>query len=534
MDVASIAPSLVIGVPSDANRAELGAAFALASRRLKTSANAPFTIEQLTTALADLEENLKTPSLRLWYRVPANPDVVQMDKTIAIRGARYDVSNLPSDLELALAQDANSEDLASLTLAAAIKSLYAWKWDEAGERARTCLKLSKEEHLRDEALNVLAATLLGRGEATKALDALRKAVEGEWNLTLQTNLAAVASETDPATAINHMSYLIAGADDAEQKRQAALLAVALWKHSQGEEKASDDEDDFDPPPRSVLDAIYELLNSNEITEENFYDLGMFLARVDDEDIIGRYWFAYFGPHRDSPSARLVEARAKGLFEYIAEFGPLAKAREDHSRPWIMNAIERYVRMLGRMISDDDDVERQKFAIIQSYKLFDTGLPKNTVQRVLLLALLILKFQAILPEDGTPKDVVDEWLSHAFRTVSGEQIEMTGEEKETLLGAIDAAAFTLVNFRHKEILPTLRQVDNHSSIIVQKTSGFFNSFTVDRSAVRGAARPIFDFCAESKRTYVRLRPMLQDSKVRETVDTMIGVLEEISARVSQWV
>lgn len=530
-----MAPSLVIGVPSYADRSQLGTAFALASRRLKTSASSPFTIEQLTTALADLEENLKTPRLRLWFRVPANPDVVHMDKSIEIRGGQYDVSNLPSDLELALAHVADPEELASLSLAAAVKCLFAWEWEEAGELSRNCLKLSKEEPLRDEALNVLAATLLAKGETMKALDALRKAVEGEWNLTLQTNLAVVASETDPATAINHMSYLIAGADGAEQRRQAALLAVALWKRSQGEEKASDDEDDFDPPPRSVLDAIYGLLNSSELTEENFYDLGMFLARVDGKNIFGQpNQMANLGLHRNSPSARLVKARAKGLFEHIAEFGPIAQAREDHSRPWITKAIENYAQMLCRMISDDDDIGRQKFAVVQSYKLFDTGLPKNTVQRVLLLALLILNFQVILPEDGAPKDVVDEWLTHAFRTVSGEQIEMSAEEKETLLGAIDAAASTLIHFRHKEIIPTLREADSQSSIILQKTTGFFNSFTVDKAVVRGAARPIFDFCAESKRTYVRLRPMLQDAKVKQSVDTMIGMLEQISARVSQWV
>jgi len=570
MDFASIAPSLVIGVPSNASRAELGAAFALASRRLKTSASSPFTIEQLTTALADLEENLKTPSLRLWYRVPANPDVVQMDKTIAIRGVRFDVSNLPSDLELALAQDANSEDLACLTLAAAIRSLYSWKWENAGELARTCLRLSKEEELRDEALNVLAATLLARGEATKALDALRKAVEGEWNLTLQTNLAAVASETDPATAIDHMSYLIAGAADSEQRRQAALLAVALWKHSQGEEKGSDDEDDFDPLPRSVLDAIYGLLNSSDLTEENFYDLGMFLARVDGEKLSrvvndnrtsnqvtdlglqnnpmvaelglqkiprpdgapGSGWLGE-SRYRNSPSARLIEARASGFFDYVAAFGPITRAREDNSRPWIRNAVEQYVRALSQMVTSSEDSERQKIAIMHGYKLFDTGMPTNTVQRVLLLVVLILNFDEILQENGAPKDVMDEWLTYAFQNIRDNKVEMEEDQKESLLDAIAAAAYTLVHFRHKEIIPTLREAYSQSTLIVQKTSGFFNSLTVDRTAVRAAARPVFDFCSESKKTYYRLLPMLRDEKARESVNTILGALGEIEGRLSAW-
>jgi tetratricopeptide (TPR) repeat protein len=533
VDLASVAPSLVIGVAGNADRADLGIAFALASRRLKTSSTAPFTIEQLTTALADLEENLKTPRLQLWYQVPANPQLVDTDPVIAVRGVRYDLKNVPSDLELLVAQDANAEDLARLVLAAAIKSLYAWKWEEAAELSRKCLKYSKVEDLRDEALNVLAATLLARGEAAKALAALRKAVEGEWGLALQTNLAVVASEADPATAIEHMSYLIAGVEDSEQRRQAALLAVALWKRSQGEEKESEDEDDFDPPPRSVLDAIYDLLDSSDLTEENFYDLGMFLARVDADQLNVIDLFEN-SSHSSSPSARLIRARANGYFEFVAEFGPIAKARDDHSRPWIMNAIEQYVRAVSQMIADGDNTERQKIAIMHGYKLFDTGMPMNSVARVLLLAVLILNFKTILPEDGAPKDVVDEWLTHAFQNVSREQFEMDGDQKESLLEAIAAAAYILVHFRHKEIIPTLRQADNQSLIIAQKTSGFFSSFTVDKSAVRGAARPIFDFCAESKRTYARLRPMLKDETARNSVDAMVKVLDEISARVSQWV
>lgn len=530
MDLASVAPSLVIGVPGNADRAELGTAFALASRRLKTSSTAPFTIEQLTTALADLEENLKTPRLRLWYQVPANPQLVNTAPVIAVRGVRYDLKNVPSDFELLAAQDANAEDLARLALAVAIKSLYAWKWDEASDLSRTCLKLSKEEDLRDEALNVLAATLLAKGEAPRALDALRKAVEGEWNLALQTNLAVVASEADPTTAIEHMSYLIAGAEDSEQRRQAALLAVALWKRSQGEEKESDDEDDFDAPPRSVLDAIYDLLDSSDLTEENFYDLGMFLARVDADKLNAIDLFEN-SSHSSSPSARLIRARTNGYFEFVAEFGPIAKARDDQSRPWIMNAIEQYVRAVSQMIVDGDNTERQKIAIMHGYKLFDTGMPTNSAPRVLLLAVLVLNFTTILPENGAPKDIVDEWLANAFQTVRDNKFELEGDQKDSLLEAIAVAAYTLVHFRHKEIIPTLQQADNQSLIIEQKTSGFFSSFTVDRAAVRAAARPIVDFCSESKKTYYRLLPMLQDEKARESVGTILSALGEIEGRIS---
>lgn len=528
-----MAPSLIIGVSGDANRAELGTAFALASRRLKTSSSAPFTIEQLTTALADLEGDLKTPRLRLRYRVPANPAVVDMDRVLEVKGERYDATNLPSDVAPLIALGADAEDLARLSLAAAVKALYAWRWESAADASRVCLRLSKEEDIRDEALNVLAATLLVGDEATKALDALRKAVEGEWNLVLQTNLAVIASEVSPATAIDHMSYLISGAEDSEHRRQAALIAVALWKRSQGEEKESDDEDDFDPPPRSVLDAIYDLVNSTDLTEEDFYDLGMFLARVDSDQLRETEIFSG-SPYVSSPSARLIRARISGFFEYVAEFGPVAKAGDDWSRPWIRREIEQYVETLRQVAADGDNKERQKFAIVQSFRLFEAGLPTTSVERVLLLVVLILNFEAVIDDDGAPKDVVDEWLAYAFRNVRKNRVEMEGEQKTFLLEAIAAAAHTLMVFRHKEIVPTLRKAENQSLVVAQKTSGFFSSFTVDKSAVRTVARQIVDFCAESKKVYERLLPMLQDQEARDSVVGIVRVLEQIDGRVNNWV
>jgi hypothetical protein len=562
VDLASIAPSLVIGVSSQADRAELGKAFALASRRLKTSTNSPFTIEQLTTALADLEEQLKTPRLRLWYRVPANSSVVRTNQVVAVRGVRYDIDNMPSDLELVQAQAADREGFAYLTLAAAIKTLYNWNWDTAGDLARTCLRLSKVEELRDEALNVLAAALLARGEASRALDALRKAVEGEWNLTLQTNLAVVASETDPATAIEQMSYLIAGAENSDQRLQAALLAVALWSRSQQEEKGSEDQDDFDPPPRSVLTAIYGLINSNDLTEENFYDLGMFLARVDSDAVVGasnpssvgglqspdldlphipeawkepakNHWLSE-SPYRNSPSARLVEARARGLLQHIAEFGPIAKARDDRSRPWIMNAIDQYVKTLSRIMVSDDDPKRKKFALVQSYNLLDSGLPSNSLHRVMVLVVMILNLELALAEDGSPHDVLDEWLAAAFEQVKQSTFPMEGDERETMQGAISAAAATLLRYRHKEILPVLQKAERQSQLIAQQTGGFLRSLTVDRDAVRSASRPIVDFCWTAERTYERLLPMIDDAKAREGIKEILGVMRQLKQRLIQWI
>jgi tetratricopeptide (TPR) repeat protein len=533
VDLASVAPSLVIGTPSGADIAELRSAYVLASQRLKTSANAPFTIEQITAALADLEENLKFPRKRLWYQVPANPEIVRRHQVVATRDERPDVNSWSNGSNLARNQDANPEELAILALASAVRALYGWRWEESAELSETCLELSGKKEVRDEALNVLAATLLARGETEKALAALREATEGAWNFSLQTNLAVVASQLDVATAVNHMSHLIDRTEDSDNQLQAVLLAVALWTRSQGKRWGLDDEDNFNPPPPSVLGAIRSHLDSSDISEEDFYHFGMLLARV---DAVRREASELFtkSPHTSSPSGRLVKARINGFFDYVAEFGPIAEAREERSRPWIAIAIEQYVRTLRQMMADNSWSETQKFAILQSYRLFGAGLPTDSVQRVLLLVELVLNFETILPVDAAPRDVVDEWLAQAFRDVSSDQIEMVGSQKETTLGVIAEAAYALMQYRHKEIIPAARQAENQSQRIAHKTSGDSSLLTAERSTFQEAARPILDFCAESKKTYLRLQPMLQHKKARESIDAMISVLDEISARIRQLV
>lgn len=533
VDLTSLAPSLVLGVPSQADRSKLGVAFAAASRRLKTSVSVPFTIDQLTTALADLEENLKTPQLRLWYQVPANPLVVKHDLSILIGDETLTVEVAPERLTELSTSGEQREQLGQLALAAAVKRLYSWEWSLAGEFSRLCLRLATREDVRDEALNLLAASLLFQGDSSRAMDALRKAVEGEWNVALQTNLAIVAMEVSPATAVDHMSYLIDGAVNSGQRLQAARIAVALWRKNQGEETGSTNEDDFRPPPRSVLDAIYKLLDESDLTEEDFYAFGTFLARVDSNSLLTRDIFSN-SPHRHSPSAALIGARARGLMDFVNEFGPVSRRCEDLQRPWIHTDIEEYVMVIARMLRDDENPATQKLGIVHGFKLFDSGLTTTTVARVLTLTLLIINFNLILDEGGAPKDVMDYWLSNAFNNVSRGTIDMVGDQRERLLSAISVGAITLLQYRHSEILPVARVAEQRSNEIAQHTGGFFSSFTVNRDAVRSVAQPISEFCKTAISRYQGLRPMIQDQDALKGLDEVVVGLLTLSQRVSQWV
>ena len=210
-------PQLILGAPSNVNSQDAVAAFARASKRIKSGENTQFSIEDLTSALSAIEAALRSEESGLKFSVPADP--IHFNKSLSFEFGG-EVFKFDSDLSKVNVEqlDLPLKALAGqVHLAAAIHQLLIWNWSKASEYARICLRLSDKEDERDEALNVIAASLAAQGDDVRALDALKKAVEGQWNLALQANLALIASEIDPDLAIEHISYLVDGARTAGEK-----------------------------------------------------------------------------------------------------------------------------------------------------------------------------------------------------------------------------------------------------------------------------------------------------------------------------
>ena len=219
------APHLLLGVQSDAHSSDAMVGFARASKRVKTSESAPFTIEDLTSALSEFETLDRAQEFGLRYSVPANPSVFDVEASFIYKKA---VLKQSDDLTVVLIEDISEEqkEKAGRTfLSSSVNSLLQWNWHLAVQHARSCLRLSNNEDERDEALNILAASLAMLGEGLKAIDALKKAVEGRWNLALQTNLALLATEIEPELAVAHMSYLVDGATTEAEKLKTCFFLL---------------------------------------------------------------------------------------------------------------------------------------------------------------------------------------------------------------------------------------------------------------------------------------------------------------------
>ena len=72
-------PYLVLGVPYGTSRAEATRAFAQRSRRARREATFPYTVDDMTWALHQIEAHLDNPSAAIdHFRVPADPSTLQV------------------------------------------------------------------------------------------------------------------------------------------------------------------------------------------------------------------------------------------------------------------------------------------------------------------------------------------------------------------------------------------------------------------------------------------------------------------------
>lgn len=526
------APHLLLGIQPDARSSDAMIGFARASKRVKTSESAPFTIEDLTSALSEFETLERAQEFGLRYAVPANPAVFEVEASFIYKKA---VLGQSDDLTVVLIKDISEkqkEKAGRTFLSSSISALLQWNWDLAAHYARSCLRLSSNEDERDEALNVLAASLAMLGEGLKAIDALKKAVEGRWNLALQTNLAMIASEVDPGLAVTHMSYLIDGAETEDEKLKTCLLAISLWQNSQSEVTGSDDEDDFEPLPRSLLDSIAQFIESQEIGEENFYTLGKFLARVDSEnlsssDVMRRCKYA------NTVSAKLICARVNGYFEFFSEVAKIAGLHE-HTRPWINKEVDDCVSQVNKVIVDSSKEESNfKLFFNIGFKYLEDGLDCSSRERILLRAIqayFVLQF--LENEDTAPSSKFIIWLAEAKQQSGKNYLKMSEDEKQGCLNIIGEAADRLAIRYHDTQIGIAAKMAEASNSLEARTTGFFNNLTTNRTDNRKVAVAVSEFCHSALEDLNTCLPLVANKDVKSAVKKLVLSLHTSLNKVQQ--
>lgn len=519
-------PHLVLGLPSSASHSEATTGFAKASRRVKQASSSPFAIEDLTAALASLERAGDSSSFALRLSLPADPQVLELGIKSTFEGVSYGVESDLSPL-LGVEPTKNSQEkMARVFLNAAIHRLLIWEWETAGIYAREVLRLARLEMVRDEALNALAVSLAMRGDTDRAIDALRKAVEGQWNLGLQTNLALIASDSDPELAVEQMAFLIAEADQQTDRIAACKLAIALWRKYQ-EDLFGDDDDLHDQVPSSVLEAAQVLLADRGLSEEDFYQLGDFLAGVD-EDALAASGVLKKSPHAKTPSGKLIDLRTRDFTEYVKALVKTA-AIEGDARPWIRDDVNQFVAACTqRMLNDESSV----IAVMLSLQMIENGLDCSTSERIFLRALSIMRVcKMSLDQEGLPKKELITWLEEAHKALqSGSWVDEQHDQMRSFItNAATLLAIVYLTAYEKQF-PEIAQITN---AIATRMGTFMGRLSANKAAVGEGARAVWEWCHDAETALSRFKGLVEDPEILEALQSMSTSIHGIYVTVRKY-
>jgi len=498
----------------------------MASRRVKNAAAAPFKIENLTAALASVEAGRDTD--HLWYVLPCDQGAILSVPPAEVAGNPM-ATRQDACAAIGAAVEGTDRDLMGRTmLFHALDGLLAWEFDQALELATESLRLSREEQVRDEALNVMAAAHCMLGSVSKAVAALEHAVEGEWNLALQCNLAIVATDEKPELAVTQMRYLIDSAPDAQSKLNAAMRAIGLWRSVQTELTGSDDSDDHDDIPETLLSAIHSLLGDNGLTEEQFFGLGLFLAE-NDASGLGRSQSFNKSSYRSGPSGQLIAYRCSGFQDYLDNVVRLAK-RAGTSAPFLEEKVEELVQQVNAVMADDENLVGAAIAL----SFVQQGLDVSTAPRIILRSLLTFRVSRQAADSGdVPKTEFIGWLREAKNAIGSVSANSGSEMTEFLVGVTNDAGNFLAAVYVDHFADLIRQVAPLLDAINHQMSGFLRRMGANRQAIGEASRNILSASREALRDIPLLIQVASEPELKSQLGKVRDILNEFEKAARQW-
>lgn len=522
-------PSLVVGVPTGATPAEVTTAFARRSRLIRSTDNPIFSIEDLTAALAELEKG-NSDEAELRYSLPADKTVYDRESSFELDGIRYSSTNNLAGLDLASLSDSQRSTASIALLTASIDAALAWEWSRSSELAKMCLQTSRSETERDEALNVLAVCLAFQGDEIRALDALKKAVEGEWNLPLQTNLAILAVEHEPERAVTQMKFLIEGSTNHKARTQAVLTAINLWTQHQKVQVGSDDDEEHEPLPPDVVQAIFEVLTDKDIQEGTFHTVGLFLARTVPEQLLRSTVFSV-GPHATSIAAALIRKRTDGFGEYLDELVSQSSTLSRSNYEWLHRELDTHVSAISSLLFGDDVSE---FAVGFAFHLLRQGLDcSNSSRLILRLRLIQTLGMNFFQEGAMPSDDFLRWLEEAYEEIRRSSSNFEDGLNDFIIEMGTAASNILGALIHDALVETFNSSLMAVARVQQQMGGLFSRLTANKLAVRSVASAVVRFVDDNLPIIQRILPFVEGPDLRAALQQLADGMKRSKSEMAKY-
>lgn len=533
-------PHLVLGMRSSKLASEAGFHFAMASRRLKNLSDSCFSIEDLTAALSAVESGGDLD--HLWFQLPCDDEMVPEVIPAEVRGfpvsteaeaLRAVDSLLAAGESAGISASEGLEDLSAVLMHHSFCALMAWRFSEALTLATSVLKASRTERRRDEALNLVAACQSMLGDDEKAIAALEHAVEGEWNLGLQTNLAIVSTSHKPERAAVQMRFLIENAPDSESRLRAATRGIALWGAAQSKITGSEDPDDHDPPPQELLGAIHGLLSDNDLSEDQFFTLGMFIAEVEPGSLESSSVFNA-SPYRNRASGRIIAYRSQGFGPYLQNLVRETKRSErdvDGAPPFLIERVENLVQQTNSLLGDEESSE---VGVNLGFDLLEQGLDISTPQRIILRSLVALRATTALAEQGEiPARKFITWIKEGKDAIPAVSVDAGPELSEFLTGVTANAANLIAAVYHDHFVDLTRQTAQLLDAMNYRMGGVVRRMTANRQAIGEASRALRSTVSEALHDIDTLFKVADDEELRNALREISRVLNEFYTMAGKW-
>jgi len=417
----------------------------------------------------------------------------------------------PPDREPRSSVEAAIMSRAALRLAC--DSLFEWKWDIAVQQGQRGMRWSREEQVRDELMNVVAAALWMRGKRSEALQLLRKALEGQYTMPLVCNTAAVAATLDTATAMTELSRLARESPDDVMRLIAAERAFVVW-HS------SVSEDDDDPEPPAVLLSALRSLLTLDVSDDRYRQILRILAEHDSEWMAAQSPAA-FGRRGASPEARVYRARAKGLSEFIAE---LASVHQVKPRPeWVEQEALRLGGFLIEYLAENLGDQSSSAGVSIAMDVLATNLPLPAEVHIRLVTLVSASVRNLI-EDGEPKDEFIDWFLAAKRRVN----EVSGADKAELERLLNISGNQLATsylvFREGQV----GQLIDIFNDLVTKAQALGRVGQLNESEFKKAMRSIATDAGGHAATVMRALTVVSDKDLRTAAQELLTTANELQS------
>jgi hypothetical protein len=522
MFTAENCPYIVIGVPAFAPKSEGAVGFALATKRVRSNSDAPFAIEDLTAALSRFEAG--DAGGQLMYALPADFDLFEGREPTLSSGKTPDSIEELLQVSAEEFSEEDRESIALLLLRRGLESLLKWNWSESDRLLKECLRISRSERNRDEALNLIAAALKMQGDNERAIQALNKAVEGQWNLRLQANLALLAIEHDKKKAVEQMSFLVDGAEDAEEKLSAIRMAIGLWRQVQEEELGTDDDEEFNPLPNPLIASIVTTLSSPTIEEEDFFDLGVFLARVSPQsvtrEVLNKTAF------KGRSTAEIIFARSCEFSYYLDNV--VRMSLSDRRRP---EFVEFHIDGLVEEVTNGLFDNQEHMASI-AFSFLNQGLGVETRQRIWMRAALALLLPKLLGDDGIPHESFIPWITEAKN--ASRALDLPDELTEMTKELFDTAGDVLVQMQMREFFNLAADVENAVNNMTQQMTGFFNRLSADKQSIRETSQTVIEWCNDQEKMFSSFDQLgIADVDLKNEISQLRRATNDIKQRVLQY-